>query len=216
MAKRSIDSIGGADKAKVRVFFAEVEGNNESVQEALKTMLAAMNRPAKVIADQRSNGPSATLLETASVPDDEQAENSDEEVKEASAEPAPSRAPRGSGKKTDRNAGLELVPDLNFRPSQGSSFKDFVADKAPKNDVEAVVVYVYFLHHNMGVSPIGPKQIFTAFKEAGRPVPADLKQTIRNVKSSRMWINFSDLEDIKITTQGENFVEHEIGKNDKR
>ena len=34
------------DKAKIyRVFFVEVEGNNESVQEALKTMVSAMNRP---------------------------------------------------------------------------------------------------------------------------------------------------------------------------
>ena len=39
MAKRSNDPTPGTDKAKVRVFFAEVEGNNESVQEALKTMV---------------------------------------------------------------------------------------------------------------------------------------------------------------------------------
>ena len=52
-----------ADKAKVRVFFAEVEGNNESVQEALKTMVSAMNRPARVIAEQKSNGKAAILLD---------------------------------------------------------------------------------------------------------------------------------------------------------
>jgi hypothetical protein len=45
MAKRNNEPISGADKAKIRVFCAEVEGNNESVQEALKTMLAAMTRP---------------------------------------------------------------------------------------------------------------------------------------------------------------------------
>jgi len=40
MVRRNNEPISGVDKAKVRVFYAEVEGNNESVQEALKTMLA--------------------------------------------------------------------------------------------------------------------------------------------------------------------------------
>ncbi|HXC90096.1 MAG TPA: hypothetical protein VNV18_08015 [Stellaceae bacterium] len=40
MARRSNEPAFSPDKAKVRVFYAEVEGNNESVQEALKTMLA--------------------------------------------------------------------------------------------------------------------------------------------------------------------------------
>jgi hypothetical protein len=42
MAKRSSEFASGTDKAKVRVFFAEVEGNNESVQEALRTMVSAI------------------------------------------------------------------------------------------------------------------------------------------------------------------------------
>jgi hypothetical protein len=49
MAKRNNEPTSGADKAKVRVFFAEVEGNNESVQEALRTMVSAMSRPVRVI-----------------------------------------------------------------------------------------------------------------------------------------------------------------------
>lgn len=54
-----------ADKAEVRVFYAEVKGSNESVQDALKTMLAvAMNRPSqplRVISEQRVNGKAAAL-----------------------------------------------------------------------------------------------------------------------------------------------------------
>ena len=40
MTRRNSEPAFNADKAKVRVFYAEVEGNNESVQDALKTMLA--------------------------------------------------------------------------------------------------------------------------------------------------------------------------------
>lgn len=212
MAKKFSETGASADKAKVRVFFAEVEGNNESVQEALKTMLAAMNRPARIAVDQRINGNSSALPEPPSAAPEELEEENDEEVKEVSTDSVSPRAPRGQGKKVDRNAGLGLV-ELNFRPDDGSSFKEFVATKSPKNDVEAVVTYVYFLQHKMKVAPIGPRQVYTAFKEAGRPVPKDLRQTIRNVKSTKMFINFSDIDDIKITTQGDNFVEHDLGSN---
>jgi hypothetical protein len=61
MAKRGSESISGTDKAKVRVFFAEVEGNNESIQEALQTMVSAMSRPVRIIAEQRV--PSGASLE---------------------------------------------------------------------------------------------------------------------------------------------------------
>src|SRR6185437_10924308 len=61
MARRNSESAFGTDKAKVRVFFAEVEGNNESVQEALKTMVSAMSRPVRVISELRSNGGAALL-----------------------------------------------------------------------------------------------------------------------------------------------------------
>jgi ribonucleoside-diphosphate reductase beta chain len=29
----------------------------------------------------------------------------------------------------------------------------------------------------------------TAFKEVGKPIPVDLKQTFRNVKKSKMWLD---------------------------
>ena len=102
MAKRNNESASGSEKAKVRVLFAEVEGNNQSVQEALRSMVSAMTK-------------------------------------------------------------------------------------------------------------IGPAHVMTALKEAGRAIPVDLRQTIRNVKKSKMWLNFADIEDIRTTTQGDNFVEHEMG-----
>src|SRR5579884_872346 len=140
MARRSNEPIYGADKAKVRVFFAEVEGNNESVQEALKTMVSAMSRPVRVIADQTINGNTAVLLPQA---DAEEVEGAIEQVDVESAGeegPSPSpRKPRGTGKKIDRNRGLALVPNLNFRPSGKQSLKEFLDEKSPKNDLEAVL-----------------------------------------------------------------------------
>src|SRR5712671_2505999 len=134
--------ISGSDKAKVRVFYAELEGNNESVQDALKTMLAvAMNRssqPVRVISEQPANGKPAVLLQQADVEEVEEASDRVEEVEVPGEESAPpiARRPRGTGKKVDRNAGLTFVPDLDFRPNGKQSLKEFLDQKSPKSDME--------------------------------------------------------------------------------
>jgi hypothetical protein len=133
MVRRNNEATSGADKAKVRVFYAEVEGNNESVQEALKTMLA-MSRPARLISEQKVNGNAAVLLQHGDVEVVADAIDQGEEVEALGEEPAsPSaRKPRGTGKKTDRNAGLNLVPDLNFRPDGKQGLKQFVSRRVPR------------------------------------------------------------------------------------
>lgn len=216
MAKRSNEANFGVDKAKVRVFFAEVEGNNDSIQEALKTMVSAMSRPVRVIAEQKVNGKTSALLEQADSDEVEQAVDGAEEAEtfEEESSAQNNRKPRGTGKKIDRNAGLELVPDLNFRPGGKPSLKQFMDQKNANSDVEAVVVALHYMQHTMGLPKIGPAHVMTAFKEVGKAIPVDLKQTIRNIKKSKMWLNFTDLEDIRTTTQGDNFVEHEMGKSE--
>jgi hypothetical protein len=216
MAKRGYEPSSGTDKAKVRVFFAELEGNNESVQEALKTMVSAMSRPVRIISDQKANGQAPVLLDKA---DTEELEEQIEQLSEVEnlgegAGPQSARKPRGTGKKTDRNAGLELVPNLNFRPSGKPALKEFAENKNPDSDGQAVLVLVYYMQQMMALTKIGPSHVMTAFKDAVKPIPADLRQTIRNVKKSRMWLNFTDIEDIKTTTQDDNFVEHEMGKSE--
>jgi hypothetical protein len=215
MAKRNNEPISGTNKAKVRVFFAEVEGNNESVQEALRTMVSAMSRPVRVISEQKVNGQSATLVQQTDVDEVETPNDQVEEVEPLGEESTPSvRKPRGTGKKIDRNAGLNLVPNLNFMPDGKKSLKEFLEEKSPKSDLETALAAVYYMQHVMELTKIGPAHVRTAIKEAGKAIPVDLKQTIRNVKNSRMWLNFTDIEDVRTTTQGDNFVEHNMGKSE--
>src|SRR5271166_4993005 len=213
MVRRNNEPTSGADKAKVRVFFAEVEGNNDSVQEALKTMLSAMSRPVRVISEQKANGNAAVLLQHADGEVVEDAIDQEEEVEALGEESAPpsARKPRGTGKKVYRNAGLDFVSDLNFGPEGKQALKEFVDEKNPKNDLETALAAVFYMQRFMDLAKIGPAHVMTAFKEAGKAIPADVRQTIRNVKN-KIWLNFSDIEDVRTTTQGDNFVEHQMGK----
>jgi len=109
------------------------------------------------------------------------------------------------GPKTDRNAGIKLVPDLDFVPNGKEALKKFFAEKEPKNDMEQVLVLVYYMQHTLTLPAIGPRHILTAFKHVGKPVPVDLRATIRNIKNQKVWLNFTDWEAIRVTTQGDNF-----------
>jgi hypothetical protein len=213
MAKRTNETVSGTDKAKVRVVFAEVEGNNESIQEALKTMVSAMSRPVRVIAEQKPNGKAAELT----APDDievvDEEIDQQDEVEASQGEPiTAARKVRGTGKKVDRNAGLNLVPNLNFRPAGQQALKQFIEQKGAKSDVETVVAVLYFMQQVMKLAKIGPDHVMTAFKDIGKAVPADLRATIRNIKNTKAWLSYTDIEDIRTTTQGDNFVEHDMGK----
>jgi hypothetical protein len=105
-----------------------------------------------------------------------------------------------------------LVPDLNFRPNGKQALKDFLDEKKPKKDLELALATVYYMQHVMEIAKIGPAHVMTAFKGVGKRIPGDVTQTIRNVKNLKGWLKFNDIEDIRTTTQGDNFVEHEMGK----
>jgi hypothetical protein len=222
MAKRNNDPTSGSDKAEVRVFYAEVKGSNESVQDALRTMLtvAGMGRssqPARVISDQKANGKAAVLPPQSEVEEVEEASDQVEDAEvlgEEEAAPPNPRKPRGTGKKVDRNAGLSLVANLNFMPDGKQALKEFLAEKKPTNDMETTLALVYYMQHVMAVSKIGPAHVLTAYRESGKQIPIGIQQTIRNVKSRKIWLDYTDAEDVKTTTQGENFVQHKMGKSE--
>ena len=216
MAKR-VNETGPSDKAKVRVLFAEVEGNNDSVQEALRTMVAAMTRPVRVITEQQlQNGKTQAVL--GQVVDPESQETLDGALDDDAREqeqnpPAEARKPRGTGKKSDRNAGLELIPNLNFRPDGHQTMREFVASKNAESDVDVVVASVYYMRRMMQLPKVNASHVLSAFRELNKPVPVDLKQTIRNIKKNKIYLDFEDIfEDIRITSQGDNHVEHDMGK----
>jgi hypothetical protein len=216
MAKRVNDD-AGADKGKIRLLYAEVEGNNQSLQDALKTMVTAMNRPVQLITAPSRIAPNSpaglgTQAEQPAFEDQTSAETLDDgpSVESNDTSAGPTRK-RGGGPKTDRNAGIKLVPNLDFVPDGEDALKKFFAEKGPKSDMEQVLVLVYYMQHTIALPAIGPGHILTAFKDVGKPVPVDLRGTIRNMKNQKAWLNFTDLEAIRVTTQGDNIVEHELG-----
>jgi len=218
MAKRNSDQGSDSDKGRIRFVYAEVEGNNQSLQDLMKTMISTMNRPVQIAATPKrftssvQPAPSAADAEATLFNAEELADQEEAAEQPATLPTAASRQKRGEGAKTDRNANIAVVFDLDFGPDGKPSLKEFFAEKTPDTDLDQVLVLAHYLQHTLRLSAIGPGHILTAFKHVGKPVPVDLRQTIRNMKKGKAWLNFTNIEAIRVTTEGENRVEHELGQ----
>lgn len=226
MARGNSDREQGTEKGKVRVFFAEVEGSNQTLQDVLRTMSHMLPRavevkvPPKLVqngasgaaTNARPSEPDLFNQDTAAreVIDAEQAEQPD------GGAPTNARKKRGEGTNTERNAGISPVADLNFVPRDKPALKAFFGEKAPATDMEQVLVLGYYLKHTLDVATFGPGHILAGFKHVNKPIPVDLRQTMRNMKpmvgskQGKGWLNFTDVEAARLTTEGENVVEHEL------
>jgi hypothetical protein len=122
------------------------------------------------------------------------------------------RRKRGEGSRKDYNAGIKPVGEIDFVPNAKPSLKAFFAEKAPDSDMDQILVICHYLQHTLQSTQIGPGHILGGFKHVVKPVPKDLRQTIRNMKNNKAWLNFTDLENISLTTESDNRVEHELGK----
>jgi hypothetical protein len=219
MAKRN-DADNGTDKGGMRILYVELNGSNASLQEGLRTLVAAMNKPVQVapaprrlVANQNVPTPAAQEAE-ADLFNQEQAavESPDVEVGEP-AGPTQNGAPRrkrGEGLNRDKNAGLAIVKSLNLHPDGKESLKDFVAQKKPKTQEEHVAVYIYYLKNVLEEANVGFSHIYTCFKETGERMPGDLPQTCRNAASKKGWIDTADANDLKRTTRGDNLVAKDL------
>jgi hypothetical protein len=111
-----------------------------------------------------------------------------------------------------RKSGIDsysIVPDLNLRPKKGKSLADFVAAKVPKTNEERFAVMIYYLQNELKLEKIGPNYIYTCFKDLKQKVPPNLRVVLGNAARRKGWFT-SSVDDLKLTTRGENFVEHDL------
>ncbi|WP_020469616.1 hypothetical protein [Zavarzinella formosa] len=219
MARRGNEQEHSSERGKVRFIIAEVEGNNQTLQELLRAVAPMLARPSQVaIAPKRvvasledgavsAPAPERTLFDGIDQATD--AEEGEVIVPQADSTETPRRK-RGNGTKSDRNAGINQVPDLDFMPKGKAALKLFFTEKAPSTDMEQILVLSHYLQHVLELSAYGPSHILTAYKHVGKPLPADIRGTIRNMKTKKNWLNFSDISSLRVTTEGDNLVEHEM------
>ena len=204
MAKKQKKESG---KGRLRVFFAEFEGDDETIQEGLRAISSAVNKtfqPRVVNIPIPSQNGEQELLEQSDfsdeLPDDEDVIDVPE-----SSRPQQKRKPPT----------MSLVKDLNLRPTGKKSLRDFYAEKSPSSQQKQIAVFVYYLQHELQLEGITSNHVFTCFKNVEARPPKDLPQIIRNTAAKEAWVDSSDTTSITITNHGENFVEHDLPESKK-
>lgn len=105
---------------------------------------------------------------------------------------------------------FRLVKDLDLRPSGKASFEQFIADKSPSSNQDKYAVAVYWLQHIAEVPAVSWHHVATVYRLGPWREPDDVKAGLRVTASRKATIDTSNMDDIKTTPQGRNFVEHDL------
>jgi hypothetical protein len=103
-----------------------------------------------------------------------------------------------------------FVRDLNLKPTGKKSLDDFAAQKLPRSHQHRGVLSVYYLLNELGLANVSVNHIYTCFKHMKWRVPSDLRNTLQYAASHNGWLNTTSMSSIKLTTIGENLVEHDM------
>lgn len=129
--------------------------------------------------------------------------------------PAPrssSTAKRGRTKEAvKRKESFSIIKDLDLS-SKGNkkSLREFFKEKAPSAALGKNAVFVYYLQNEAKITGITIDHIYSCYKDVNERVPEALKQSILDTSSKKGWIDTASMTDIKMSTPGENFVEHDL------
>jgi hypothetical protein len=117
--------------------------------------------------------------------------------------------PRRSGK--GKTSSWTFLKDLDLHPAGKQSLEDFDNLKQPSSNEDKFAVVVYYLSEIAELPAVGVNHVGSAFRliKSWRE-PGDVSASLRITSSRKGTLDTSNLENIKITPSGRNFVEHEL------
>ncbi|TIN25779.1 MAG: hypothetical protein E5Y31_15985 [Mesorhizobium sp.] len=104
-----------------------------------------------------------------------------------------------------------FLKDLDLRPNGKKSLEDFVEEKQPASNEDKYAVVVYYFSEVAELPAVSVNHVGSAFRLMKNwREPGDVSASLRITSSRKGTLDTSNLESIKITPTGRNFVEHEL------
>jgi hypothetical protein len=116
--------------------------------------------------------------------------------------------PKAKGSKKAKTI-ISMDKNLNLSPSGKVSAVQFATEKLPTNALQKCVVAVFYLRDTIELEKVSAQAVFTFFKHLSWPVPADLRNTLAQAGTTG-WLDTANSNNIKLTSLGENLVEHDL------
>lgn len=111
-----------------------------------------------------------------------------------------------TNQKSKNPTSYSLITELNLNPTGKDSLKNFVSKYKASVSAEYNLVFVYYLQKIIGEKNIGSNHIYTCYKDLKIKFPSNIRQSLIDTKSRKGWIDTSNMNDIKVTTVGENAI----------
>lgn len=106
--------------------------------------------------------------------------------------------------------GVSAEKDINFRPSDQESLRDFAAAKAPTTNHERNLIAVYYMEQTLGLTDIGAGHVLAAYRECQWREPGAPDNSLQVTASTKSWIDTRDMKAVRTTPGGRNAVEHDM------
>lgn len=105
------------------------------------------------------------------------------------------------------SADVDINPELNV-----TGVKEFYEKYAPKNDPERALIFAIFLRDEKNISPCSVSDLHTCFftLKGQLKVPSNYNGLLANDAVRTKFFNRQSMEDISVTTIGENYFHHSL------
>lgn len=186
-------------KSRIRISVGDCSIEIEGAESYVERKLQDHKSIDQLMADLRKNVTVATPTQRVEKPPS---------AKEPKEKVEKERKRRSSAKGSES---YKILPDLDLTAKgEIPSLADFFKGKTPKSAQEVNPVLVYYLKKLRNIDHVGLDHIYTCYKTVGVRVPARLYQSIIDTRNRKGTVITDDMNDIRIGTIGENFVENDL------
>lgn len=113
--------------------------------------------------------------------------------------------------KTKQSSSPKQLSDLNLRPDGKISLRDFFGQYDIKSNFDRNIIYVYYLEKVLEIPTITIDHIFTCYRETNQKIP-NIYQSLIDTKGRKWWIDTTNIDSIKTTITGTNYIEFDAIK----
>lgn len=142
-------------------------------------------------------------VETEPKPEDPAAQAAPE-AEATKQQPARRRRAKAGSKRS-----FSIKKGLNFAPEGQPTLESFAGEKKPRNAYERCLVACYYLTEHMGLKA-DVEHVLAVFHAVGWPMPADPVNALQKTASTELWIDTSDMSNIKVVWDGLNHLTNKM------
>lgn len=210
---------------KFQFVFLNLEGDQETIQEAVRQAGVILNRGMGTPQQARTLIAVPVAAQKAIEGENQNGKNVEQQVYEVvdvdnepvgGEESANDNGTAGAKPKRERKAPKtpKIINDIGFGDAE-VTFSDYVKQKDASNDFKRYLVIAAWLRKYKETEAIGPAHIYTAFQYMKWPAPDDMGQPFRDMKRKHSYFENAGKNLWKITIIGLNEVDRMEAKGDE-